>query len=87
LARPLTTSSLAWRKLVQLHQDRHPQRGRERVEAEVRSFLRRAYTLAPDSRDPHDGGLSGLTTDNAADAFLLVIRTTADITTLYLKDA
>jgi len=53
----------------------------------VRSFLRRAYTLAPDSRDPHDGGLSGLTTDNAADAFLLVIRTTADITTLYLKDA
>jgi len=87
LARPLTTSSLAWRKLVQLHQDRHPQRGRERVEAEVRSFLRRAYTLPPDSRDPREGGLSGLTTDNAADAFLLVIRTTADITTLYLKDA
>jgi len=87
MARPLTTNSLSWKKLVELHQDRHPQRGRERVEAEVRSFLRRAYTLPPDSRDPHDGGLNGLTTDNAADAFLLVIRTTADITTLYLKDA
>lgn len=87
MARPLTTQSLPWRKLVQLHQDRHPDRGRQRVEAEVRSFLRRAYALPPDSRNPADGGLAGLTAENAADAFLLVIRTTADITGMYLKDA
>jgi hypothetical protein len=83
LARPLTPQSLPWRKLVELHQDRHPNRGRQRVEAEVQSFLRRACRLGPDSRTPADGGLAGLTSDNAADAFLLVIRNTTDMTELY----
>lgn len=85
MARPLTTQSLPWRKLVQLHQDRHPERGKQRIEAEVRNFLRRAYGLTPDARDPQNGGLDGLTVDNAADAFLLVIRSADDMTQMYQR--
>lgn len=60
--------------------------GAPRVAAEVKDFLRRAFTLGPDLRHPEDGGLAGLTVTNAADAFLLVIRSTKDITQLYPEE-
>lgn len=82
---PLTTNSLAWKKLVQLHQERHPNRDRQRVEGEVRDFLRRARRLPVDVRSPEDGGLEGLTADSAADAFLLVIRNLTDMTRLFTE--
>lgn len=85
MAKPLNTANLPWRKLVQLHWERHPDREAQRIEAEVRNFLRRAYGLAPDARDPQNGGLEGLTVDNAADAFLLVIRSAADMTQMYQR--
>jgi hypothetical protein len=83
---PLTANSLAWKKLVILHQGRHPHRDGERVASEVRDFLRRARRLPVDARAPEEGGLEGLTTDNAVDAFLLVIRNTTDMTRLYREE-
>lgn len=83
--KPLTANSLAWKKLVQLHQERHPYRDRQRVEGEVRDFLRRARRLPVDARSPADGGLEGLTADSATDAFLLVIRNLTDMTKLFLE--
>lgn len=80
---PLTPQSLPWKKLVEIHQNRHPHRSSERVAAEVRDFLRRARRLPVDDRSPEDGGLEGLTADSAADAFLLVIRNTTDMTYLF----
>lgn len=79
----LTETNPHYQALLHLHQTRHQDRKPERIVAEVRDFLRRAFRLPPDARTPDQGGLHGLTAANAKDAMMLATRNPTDLTTLY----
>jgi hypothetical protein len=72
-----------YHSILALHTARHPYRGRNRLEAEVRDFLRRSAGLAPDARLVSEGGLAGLTASHIRNAAMLVNLIGEDITTLY----
>ncbi|HLY75929.1 MAG TPA: hypothetical protein VKU80_17550 [Planctomycetota bacterium] len=79
----LTPGDRSLKRILEIHRLRHPDHTEDRVRQEVKDFLRRSSGLEPDIRKIEDGGLAGLTTAQARNCAMLVMRNTTDITKLY----
>lgn len=71
-------------RMVEIHQQRHPERGAQRVAAEVQDYMRRVAGLVPDCRSA-PGAVGEVEARPARIAYQQLFTEEADLTNLNRK--